>query len=139
MKRVTRVARSGRTHRIAPGTAITAATFVLLSVSTAMAAERRVDPRVPPSSPVHAAKSAPAADADDSVAVVAFSNITGAAEDDWIGRGIAEALTADLEGVGSVLVVGHQAVSGALETLSTGRGASAAGGRAGNRTGRRCN
>ena len=76
-----------------------------------MAAERRVDPRLAPSSPVHAAQSAPAADADDSVAVVTFSNISGAAEDDWIGRGIAETLTADLEGGGRVLVFGHQAVS----------------------------
>ena len=110
---------------MAPVTAITAATFVLLSVSTAMAAERRVDPGLPPSSPVHAAQSAPAAEADDNVAVVAFSNITGAAEDDWIGRGIVETLTADLEGVGSVLVVGRQAVSGALENRSAGQGASA--------------
>ena len=108
---------------MAPVTAITAAAFVSLLVSTAMAAERRVDPRLAPSSPVHAAQSAPAADADDSVAVVTFSNISGAAEDDWIGRGIAETLTADLEGGGRVLVFGHQAVSHALETLSAGRDA----------------
>ena len=108
---------------MAPVTAITAAAFVSLLVSTAMAAERRVDPRLAPSSPVHAAQSAPAADGDDSVAVVTFSNISGAAEDDWIGRGIAETLTADLEGGGRVLVFGHQAVSHALETLSAGRDA----------------
>ena len=75
--------------------------------------------RVPAGSilPVLAAQSAPAADPGDSVAIVAFSNITGAAADDWIGMGIIETLAADLEGVGGVSVVGRWAVAGALETL----------------------
>ena len=47
-----------------------------------------------------------------------FSNITGAAEDDWIGTGIAETLMANLGGVAGLAVVGRQAVSGALEQLS---------------------
>ena len=90
-----------------------------------MAAERSGEARLPTWSAVHANQSAPAADADDRVAVTAFVNITGAAEDDWIGTGIAETLTADLEGVGGVSVVGRQAVSGALENLNAGQGANA--------------
>ena len=102
-----------------------ATTILLLSVSTVMAAERRVEPRLPPSAAVRAAQSAPVAEADDGVAVTAFSNISGAAEDDWIGAGIAETLTAALEGVGGVSVVGRQAISGALEHLTVGQGANA--------------
>ena len=105
---------------------IIAVTILLLSVSTAVAAERRVEPRLPMSSPVQAAQAAPADDADDSVAIIAFSNITGAAEDDWIGTGIAETLMANLGGVGGLAAVGRQAVSGALEKLrAEGRSAEA--------------
>ena len=104
-------------------------TILLFSVSTAVAAERRVEPRLPMSSPVQAAQAAqaaPADDADDSVAIIAFSNITGAAEDDWIGTGIAETLMANLGGVGGLAAVGCQAVSGALEKLrAEGRSAEA--------------
>ncbi len=102
-----------------------ATTILLLSVSTTTAAERLVEPRLPTSPPVSAAQSAPVAAADDRVAIVAFSNISGAVEDDWIGMGIAETLTAALEGVDGVSVVGRQAVSGALESLKTGQGADA--------------
>ena len=63
--------------------------------------------------PVHAQVGGPPA-AGDTVAVVAFANITGAAEDDWIGFGIAETITADLAGEGSVSVVGNDAVAAAL-------------------------
>ena len=99
--------------------------ILLLPVSTVLAAEHPVEPRLPTSAPVHAAQSAPVAEADDSVAVTAFFNITGAAEDDWIGMGIAETLTADLAGVGGVSVVELHAVSGVLENLSAGQGANA--------------
>ena len=105
---------------------IIAETALLLSVSTAVAAERRVEPRLPMSSPVQAAQAAPADDADDSVAILVFSNITGAAEDDWIGTGIAETLMANLGGVGGLAAVGRQAVSGVLEKLrAEGRSAEA--------------
>ena len=77
-----------------------AATTLLLSVSTAMAAERRVEPRLSASSAVHANQSTQAADAGDSVAVTVFSNITGAAEAGWIGTGIAETPMVALEGIG---------------------------------------
>ena len=105
---------------------IIAETVLLLSVSTAAAAERRVEPRLPPSSPVQAAQAAPADEADASVAIIAFSNITGAPEDDWIGTGIAETLMATLGRIGGLAAVGRQAVSGALEQLrAEGRSAEA--------------
>ena len=96
---------------------IIAETILLLSVSTAVAAERRVEPRLPTSPPVQAAQAAPADEADASVAIIAFSNITGAAEDDWIGTGIAETLMVTLGRLGGLAAVGRQAVSGALEQL----------------------
>ena len=92
-------------------------TILLLSVSTAVAVEAGTEPRVPTSAPVLAAQSATAPDGDDRVAVAVFSNISGAAEDDWIGTGIVETLMATLEGVDGVSVVERQAVSGALERL----------------------
>ena len=59
----------------------------------------------------------------DAVAVVAFDNITGAAEDEWIGFGIAETITADLAGLGTVAVVGNDAVEAALRQARLGPGA----------------
>ncbi len=59
----------------------------------------------------------------DTVAVVAFANITGAAEDDWIGFGIAETITADLAGSGTVSVVGNDAVNAALRQARVDPGA----------------
>ena len=58
----------------------------------------------------------------DTVAVVAFANITGAAEDDWIGFGIAETITADLAGSGALAVVGNDAVAAALRRARAGSG-----------------
>ena len=97
---------------------IIAETIVLLSVSTAMAVERGTEPRLPTSTPVQAVQSAPAPDVDDRVAITVFSNISGAAPDDWIGTGIVATLAADFEGAGGVSVVGRQAVSGAIAQLS---------------------
>ncbi len=68
------------------------------------------------------ARQAPAP-ADDTVAVVAFANITGAAEDEWIGFGIAETITADLAGLGTVAVVGNDAVQAALRGVRVDPGA----------------
>ena len=104
---------------------IIAEAIVLFSVSAAVAAERGTAPHLPASGPVRAAQSAPAAAEDDSVAITVFSNISGAAPDDWIGAGIVDTLAADLEGAG-VSVVGRQAVSGAIAELSVeGRNAEA--------------
>ena len=58
---------------------------------------------------------------DDRVVVIPFSNITRAPGDDWIGSGIAETVTADLEHVRGLSVIGRQAVSDALESLNEGR------------------
>ena len=46
-----------------------------------------------------------------SVAVVPFSNISRAADDDWIGDGIAETVAADLESLGTMVVIGKGAVA----------------------------
>ena len=43
------------------------------------------------------------------VAVVPFTNISGDPSDDWIGAGIAETVTTDLDRLGSVSVVGREA------------------------------
>ncbi len=96
---------------------IIAEVIVLFSVSTAVAAERGPEPHLLASGPVRAAQSAPAVATDDSVAITVFSNISGAAPDDWIGAGIVDTLAADLEGAG-VSVVGRQAVAGAITQLS---------------------
>ncbi len=104
---------------------IIAETILLLTVSTAVGAERGTAAHLPAPGPVRAAQAAPAA-ADDSVAITVFSNISGAAADDWVGTGIVETLAAGLEGAGGVSVVGHQAVSGAIAQLSAeGRSAEA--------------
>ena len=91
---------------------IIAETIVLFSVATAAAADRGTELRLPAPGAVRAAQSAPAAAAEDSVAIIAFSNISAVTEDDWIGMGIAEALTAELGRAGDLSVVGRQAVSG---------------------------
>ena len=84
---------------------IIAVTICLLLVSPAVAAEHRVEPRLPTSSPVQVAQAASADDAEKSVAIIDFSNISGAAEDDWIGTGIAETLRATLGDVGGLWVI----------------------------------
>ena len=63
------------------------------------------------------------APAGDTVAVVAFTNITGAEDDDWIGFGIAETITADLAGLGTVAVVGNDAAQAALRAARVAPGA----------------
>ncbi len=74
--------------------------------------------------PAQAQFAAPGA-SGDTVAVVAFANITGAAEDDWIGFGIAETITADLAGTGTVAVVGNDAVEAALRQARVAAGGAA--------------
>ena len=73
--------------------------------------------------PVSAQAQPAFAPANDTVAVVAFANITGAADDEWIGFGIAETITADLAGLGSFAVVGNDAVQAALRSARVGPGA----------------
>ncbi len=56
----------------------------------------------------------------ESVAVLPFTNITEAPEDDWIGVGIAESLATDLERASGVSVTAYQTVSAALDRLPAG-------------------
>ena len=108
---------------MAPRTAFAAAAL-LLSVSTAPSAEIRaaVDVPAPLTAAVPRAQEAAAGTAADAIAVIVFSNITGAAEDDWIGAGIAETLAADLGSDGMSSVVGRGAVPDAIETARSGHG-----------------
>ena len=46
----------------------------------------------------------------DAVAVLPFQNISATPADDWLGRGIAETVTADLDRLGTLAVVGPEAV-----------------------------
>ena len=91
--------------------------ILLLSVSMAVADAPRtaVRPRSLSTSP-RAAQSAPAAESDR-VAVLPFVNISAAAEDAWIGAGIAETLGADLERVGPWSIVGRAVVQGSLANV----------------------
>lgn len=52
-----------------------------------------------------------------SVAVIGFTNISGSGEDDWLGAGIAETVTADLKLVSGVTVVGRERVAEQLRKL----------------------
>ena len=108
-----------------PTTAFAAA--LLLWVAAAASAEVRAGVGVPAplTASVPRAQEAAAAASADSIAVIVFSNISGAAEDEWIGVGIAETLTADMAAVGALSIVGRSAVSGALENLSVSQGSGA--------------
>ena len=59
----------------------------------------------------------PAAPPSRTVAVLAFANITGSAEDDWLGTGIAETVTADLKGVAGLAVMSRERVQEVLRHL----------------------
>jgi TolB-like protein/predicted Ser/Thr protein kinase len=52
-----------------------------------------------------------------SVAVVGFTNISGSGEDDWLGAGIAETVTADLKRVEGLTVVGRERVAEQLRKM----------------------
>ena len=66
-----------------------------------------------------AAQQVPAPVAPDTIAVARFANLTGTVEDAWMGRGISETLTADLAGIGTLRVVGSEAVAAALDRLES--------------------
>ena len=72
---------------------------VVLSVGTVQAGQRAID-TVPPAR-------------SQMVAVLPFTNISRAAADRWIGTGIAETLTADLQGAPGIAVLDREALRGA--------------------------
>jgi TolB-like protein len=55
--------------------------------------------------------------AGPTVAVLSFANITGSGEDDWLGTGIAETVTADLKALPGLTVLGRERVTEALRKL----------------------
>ena len=85
-------------------------------------AQTRPDVGVAPAS-VPRAQEAAAAASTDSIAVIVFSNISGAAEDDWIGAGIAESLATGLPG--RHVVISRARVSDTANEASGGGGAAA--------------
>src|SRR5262247_720067 len=52
--------------------------------------------------------------AEKSVAVLRFNNVTKSPEDDWLGVGIAETVTADLKNVEGMTVIGREVIYEAL-------------------------
>jgi tetratricopeptide (TPR) repeat protein len=52
------------------------------------------------------------------VAVMSFTNITRSREDDWLGMGIAETVSADLKGIAGLTLIGRERVHEVLRTLS---------------------
>ncbi|HEU0172745.1 MAG TPA: protein kinase [Blastocatellia bacterium] len=52
--------------------------------------------------------------AEKSVAVLRFNNVTKSPEDDWLGVGIAETVTADLKNVDGMTVIGRELIYEAL-------------------------
>jgi serine/threonine protein kinase/tetratricopeptide (TPR) repeat protein len=62
------------------------------------------------SDPAAGLPSVPSRPAARSVAVLAFTNITGDAADEWIGQGIAESLTADFAKIGGLTVIPREHV-----------------------------
>ena len=49
-----------------------------------------------------------------SVAVLSFNNVTQRTEDNWLGVGIAETVTADLKNIGGIIVIGRERIYEAL-------------------------
>ena len=65
---------------------------------------------------------APETTRDPSIAVMAFSNITGERTDDWIGSGIAETVTTDLKAVNGLQVISRAQIIDILKNLSRDEG-----------------
>ena len=61
------------------------------------------------------------------VAVVPFANISATPSDDWLGAGIAETLSADLDNLDPVSVVGREGLTAAAQALGAGLASYAAG------------
>ena len=89
---------------------------VLLLAASVVAAELPGARRSPRQSPT--VQSTPAASEHSTVTITVFSNISGTTEDEWIGAGIVETLTADFERLPGVSVVGGQAGAGARWVIS---------------------
>ena len=93
----------------------------------AAAAAGEVGPVGRPGIAPRAQSAAVAAEAAGSVAVVPFTNISGASSDDWIGEGIAESVRADLQ-AGGLPVLGHlvlEASAGEPDASGTAEGGDA--------------
>src|SRR4029078_12286019 len=63
---------------------------------------------------VRKGRAVPSAPPPPSVAVVSFTNITKSSEDDWLGTGIAETVTADLKGIEGRAVIARERIAEVL-------------------------
>jgi serine/threonine protein kinase/Tfp pilus assembly protein PilF len=59
--------------------------------------------------------------AERSLAVMTFANVTREAADDWIGEGIAETVTSDLKNVHNLTVIGRAQIFELLNNMAAGR------------------
>ncbi|HYL05782.1 MAG TPA: protein kinase [Thermoanaerobaculia bacterium] len=66
-----------------------------------------------------AAPQGPVPVATPSVAVLGFANITRNPEDDWLGTGLAETVTADMKQIPGLAVVSHDRIQEALRRLGS--------------------
>lgn len=57
---------------------------------------------------------------DNGVAVLTFTNITKESTDDWIGSGIAETVTADLQNIRGISVISRERIFETLKNISSG-------------------
>lgn len=60
----------------------------------------------------------PLARRERSVAVLTFTNLRGEPTDEWIGSGIAETVTADLQSLKGIVVIGRAQVSDAVRSMA---------------------
>jgi serine/threonine protein kinase len=74
--------------------------------------------REPPSAFDAGVRSPSGAASGKSVAVMSFTNITNEREDDWLGTGISETVTADLKSVAGVTVIGRERIFEVLRKLA---------------------
>lgn len=80
-----------------------------LRLATMRDVARELSPLASGSSRAPAASPATPA-GEDVIAVLAFTNITGNAEDNWLGTGIMETVTADLKGIPGLTVIGCERI-----------------------------
>ena len=105
---------SPQRHMVRTTAVLTAAGLLLVASTVTRGAARAEAPIVWLGGPAAAPRvqaSGGAAAGDDTIVVWPFANITGQADDAWIGTGIAETVTADLADAGYVTVRGVGAVT----------------------------
>ncbi len=94
------------------------AAVILLSAPTVPAVALPVEAQAAAPSAAVQAPEVSTTGSDRTVGFIPFSNITQAAADEWLGAGIAETIMTDFGRVAGLSLIGHRAVTAALESLS---------------------